>query len=559
MITLADAKGRAVAAVTTIAPTEHAVSLFPGYKLDRYELLCPIAEGGMASVWVARQRGKHGFEKLVAIKTILPKFASDPRFQRMFLDEAQIASRIEHVNVAQIFDLGEENEVLYLAMEYVEGDALSRLIKGCQRKGIVIPTPIILRVLADVCSGLHEAHELRDPRGRLLEIVHRDVSPHNILVSTRGTAKVIDFGIAKVRSRVESETHSGVLKGKVHFMAPEQAMGSAVDRRADVWAAGAVLYQVLAGRAPYEADSQLAALALLRSGRPPSPLPSIVPPPIAALVRKALSYAPEQRYESAAHFREAIERVMSDTGLTATTEDVARFATRHLAERVQRRRQAIELALSEAAERSRARGVSEARVTALLASSSTFTAPAYSPATTPVSSAATQAEGAPGSASEPPRSGSFTVATVRSPSSRRMFLTAGGAVATLALVAGVGLALRSPSGPSTTTAASAPAKAAAPAVPSPVAVFTAPKAEPTTDVPTTSSEDLPLAPASRVRGPWTSAARPSRHLVAAATTPSPPSEAPPSAPAILATQPPSSPPAATVEGPTRSRTVDDGF
>src|SRR5450755_951702 len=148
--------------VTTAATTQTASQLAPGYKLDRYELLCPIAEGGMASVWVARQRGKHGFEKLVAIKTILPKFAADPRFQEMFLDEARIASRIEHLNVAQIFDLGEENEILYLVMEYVEGDALSKLNRACQREGVRIPTGVILRVLSDTCAGLHEAHEMKD-------------------------------------------------------------------------------------------------------------------------------------------------------------------------------------------------------------------------------------------------------------------------------------------------------------------------------------------------------------------------------------------------------------
>src|ERR1700722_1075701 len=129
----------------------------------------------MASVWVARQRGKHGFEKLVAIKTILPKFAADIRFQEMFLDEARIASRIEHMNVAQIFDLGEEHDILYLAMEYVDGDALSKLNRACARKGIKIPAGIVMRVLSETCAGLHEAHDLRDSDGRPLEIVHRDV------------------------------------------------------------------------------------------------------------------------------------------------------------------------------------------------------------------------------------------------------------------------------------------------------------------------------------------------------------------------------------------------
>src|SRR5580698_8583119 len=128
----------------------------------------------MASVWIARQRGKHGFEKLVALKTILPQYAADMRFQQMFLDEARIASRIEHANVAQILDLGEEHDVLYLAMEYVDGDALSKLNKACQRKGVKIPPGVIMRVLADACSGLHEAHELKAADGSVLEIVHRD-------------------------------------------------------------------------------------------------------------------------------------------------------------------------------------------------------------------------------------------------------------------------------------------------------------------------------------------------------------------------------------------------
>jgi serine/threonine-protein kinase len=322
----------------------------------------------MASVWVARQRGKHGFEKLVAIKTILPRYASDPRFQRMFLDEARIASGIEHVNVAQIFDLGEENDILYLVMEYVEGDALSKLHRACQRKGIAVPTQVTLRILADACRGLHEAHQLRDTRGAPLDIVHRDVSPHNILISTRGMAKCIDFGIAKARSRMASDTNTGVLKGKVQYMSPEQALARTVDRRADVWAVGAVLYHLVAGRPPYDADGPVAALALLRSGRPPAPLPRGVPAPIAAVIRTALAHSPDERYATAAHLHEAIEQATAQTGLPATNADVATFVTQHLGERIDRRRRDIDDALAEAAERSRARGLSEARVLALLSS-----------------------------------------------------------------------------------------------------------------------------------------------------------------------------------------------
>ena len=427
------------------APTDTPSPLVPGYKLDRYELLCPIADGGMASVWAARQRGKHGFEKLVAIKTILPKFASDPRFQEMFLDEARIASRIEHVNAAHIFDLGEENETLYLVMEYVEGDALSKLTRSCQRKGLPLPFPIVLRILADACSGLHEAHDLRDAQGRPLEIVHRDVSPHNILVSTRGMAKVIDFGIAKARLRGGSDTNSGVLRGKVQYMSPEQALGRTVDRRADVWAVGAVLYQILAGRPPYDADSQLASLHLLRSGRPPAPMPPTVPAPIASLVRKALSYAPEQRYGGAAELREAIERVMVEARLSATTANVASFVVQHLSDRIEKRRAAIDVALVEAAERSRTRGLSEAKVQALLSS------PA--PVRPPPGPAPTITSGAHGS--EPPRHRSESYATLGLAAlgaasdwpvarSRKLLLVLGGALGVGVLLASLTLRSESP-------------------------------------------------------------------------------------------------------------------
>jgi serine/threonine-protein kinase len=304
-------------------------------------------------VWVARQRGKHGFEKLVAIKTILPKFAADIRFQEMFLDEARIAARIEHMNVAQILDLGEEHEILYLAMEYVDGDAISKLNRACQKKGVKIPTGIVLRILADTCAGLHEAHELKDASGRLLEIVHRDVSPHNVLVSTKGIAKLIDFGIAKARSRVGTDTNSGVLKGKIQYMAPEQALGRPVDRRADVWAVGAIIYHLLAGKPPYEGDNQLATLHLLGSGRPPVPLPPGIHPSIAGVVRKALAHAPENRYSTAAELREAIEDAMIEAMVPATVGDVAAFSTEHLADRAERRRQAVDIALAAAAERRR--------------------------------------------------------------------------------------------------------------------------------------------------------------------------------------------------------------
>jgi len=327
--------------------------LAPGYRLDRYELLGPLAEGGMASVWIARQRGKHGFERLVAIKTILPQYASDDRFRQMFLDEARIASRIEHFNVARIIDLGEEHEVLYLVMEYVDGDSLSKLRRSCTKAGVNIPPGVLLRILADACSGLHEAHELKDDHGQLLDIVHRDISPHNILVSTKGVAKVIDFGIAKARDRMAGETNAGVLKGKIQYMAPEQALGRKVDRRADLWAVGATLYHLLTGKPPFDADNTLGTLHLLTSGRPPLPLPPNVPPAVAAIARKALTSSVEARFQSAAQMRDAMEAAMIDAKITTSGSDVASFLGAQLADRTAKRRHVVDIALAAAAERER--------------------------------------------------------------------------------------------------------------------------------------------------------------------------------------------------------------
>ncbi len=350
--------------------------LTPGYFLDRYELLCPLADGGMASVWVARLRGKHGFEKLLAIKTILPQFASDERFQEMFLDEARIASRIEHTNVAQIVDLGEQHDITYLVMEWVDGESLSRLYRSLKKKNVALPHHILLRVVADICGGLHAAHELKDDSGELLGVVHRDVSPQNILVSSRGVSKLIDFGIAKARDRLGGETNAGLMKGKIHYMAPEQALGAAVDRRADVFAVGAILYHLLSGKPPFDGANQLAILHRLNSKQPPMPLPGTVHPLVAALVKRALSHSPDQRFSTAAEVQAAIESAMVEAKLTCTQAQVAAFVMEHGANRTASRKEAIDLALSAAAERARMREVlrpnPDASATGVLASATDF-------------------------------------------------------------------------------------------------------------------------------------------------------------------------------------------
>ncbi len=330
--------------------------LVPGYRLDRYELLCPIAQGGMASVWVARQRGKHGFEKLVAIKTILPQYATDPRFHQMFLDEAHIAAAIEHVNVAQILDLGEEAGVLYLAMEFVDGDALSKLQRACDKKKMKMPPGIVLRILADACAGLQAAHELRDRDGNELHVVHRDVSPQNIMVTQKGVAKLIDFGIAKARDRMAGDTGAGLLKGKVHYMPPEQAMGKHVDARADVWAIGAIAYHLLSGHLPFDGENHLATLHLLTSGRPPLPLME-AHPSVAFSVRRAMTFEVDKRIGSCAELQQELEEAMHEAELSTTSEQVGAFMDEHLGDRRDQRRRAIKAALQAAAERGKASGM----------------------------------------------------------------------------------------------------------------------------------------------------------------------------------------------------------
>src|SRR5215831_17791365 len=231
--------------------------LVPGMVLGRYELLLPIAQGGMATVWAARQRGTRGFNKTVAIKTMLPTLSDDAQFEQMFLDEAALAAKIHHPNVAEILDLGEQDEILYIVMEWVEGEALSVLYKVAKQNEARVPMRLSLRIVQQACAALHAAHELRDEDDRPLRIVHRDVSPQNILCTYDGIVKLVDFGVAKAVGRAGGETSAGQLKGKVPYMSPEQARGGQVDRRTDVFAMGIVLYKLTTGLHPFLGENDL--------------------------------------------------------------------------------------------------------------------------------------------------------------------------------------------------------------------------------------------------------------------------------------------------------------
>jgi serine/threonine-protein kinase len=320
----------------------------PGFRVGRYELLAPIASGGMASVWAARIQGTRGFEKLVAVKTILPHLADDPRFETMFLDEARIASEIVHPNIAQVFDLGEQDGVLYLVCEWVDGESLAMLRKRVVDQGHDMPVPIALRIMSDVCGGLHAAHELRDGTGKLLQVVHRDVSPQNVVISDAGAVKVIDFGVAKALNRTLGQTVAGKLKGKVQYMPPEQARGLQVDRRADLWSVGAVLYHLLAGRTPYEAESPLGVLNMLLSEEPPPPLPDHVPSSVAEIVDRALRPDPVERYQSAAEMQVAIAMALRDVSMPVTDAAIGDYVRRYLGTQSEQRHKVVSEAIEAA-------------------------------------------------------------------------------------------------------------------------------------------------------------------------------------------------------------------
>jgi serine/threonine-protein kinase len=298
----------------------------------------------MAEVWLARPIGAEGRGGLVAIKTILPKFADDDGFQRMFLDEANVSSNIEHPNVARVFDVGEQDDVTYLVMEYVDGDALSTLHREARNHGVSIPQGVVLRLMAEVCGGLHVAHELRLTDGRSAGVVHRDVSPHNVLVTVDGTAKLIDFGLAKAVGRLAQETSAGIVKGKLRYMAPEQIVGPTVDRRADVWAVGASLYHLLSGAPPYEAEADVDVFRLLMSGDPPRRLDGIVHPAVEAVVLRSLERQPERRFATALDFQRAIQQAARQARLEASSAQVADFLALHLRDRAEHRRALLPVA-----------------------------------------------------------------------------------------------------------------------------------------------------------------------------------------------------------------------
>ncbi len=268
-------------------------------KSARYELLERIAVGGMAELYRARMTGEEGFEKIVAIKKILPHLSGEEELVKAFIEEAKLAARLQHPNIVQIFDFGRIGGTYFIAMEYLDGRDLGRLMRAAGHRKQPIALSLALFIAGCVCEGLDYAHHLADVHGRPLNIIHRDISPQNIFITREGQVKIIDFGIAKAASR-NTMTQAGVIKGKAAYMSPEQAAGETVDMRSDLFAVGLLLFELITGK-PLFAGDIFKALSRLRKFRPDEVVTGDIPGPLRPVLQKALAPKPGNRYASAAH------------------------------------------------------------------------------------------------------------------------------------------------------------------------------------------------------------------------------------------------------------------
>ncbi|HZH17885.1 MAG TPA: protein kinase [Archangium sp.] len=302
----------------------------------KYQLLRKIASGGMGQVFLALERGA-GLERLVVLKLILPHLAEDEDFLTMFVEEARLVARLGHPNLITILELTEIDGRHCLAMEYVQGDDVRRLEKYARSQGKPLPVGLVLRIIAEAAAGLHYAHQARNPQGQPLQLVHRDVSPQNILVGFDGGVKVIDFGVAKAAGSA-SNTATGVLKGKYPYMSPEQANGQPVDGRSDLFALGVVLWEMLTGRRLFKGESDLMTLRLVRDCQVPVPsqLNPKLPPGVDELVLKALAPTPEGRFPDCGAFRLAIEDYILQYRLPASNAHLSAYLRDLYTERITR-------------------------------------------------------------------------------------------------------------------------------------------------------------------------------------------------------------------------------
>jgi eukaryotic-like serine/threonine-protein kinase len=501
-----------------------------GHVLGRYELLMPIASGGMATVWAARLKGTRGFQKTVAIKTMLPSMSEDPQFEEMFISEATLASYVHHPNVVEILELGEENGVLFLVMEWVDGEPLSALMKAATKKG-GIPLPIGIRIATQTCAGLHAAHELRNDTGDLIGLVHRDVSPQNVMLAYDGIVKVVDFGVAKATAVAgEQHTSAGQIKGKAAYMSPEQARGGTIDRRTDVFAVGILLYQLATGRHPFRAENDVATLYNICSEAPVFPPRRIVPnipPALEAVIQQALAKDVSRRYATANDLFRALDRAMPND--RASDDEVRAFVHGLLGDRQEKRSEALKAALRLADDRAAGRAVLQSTaeltpgsgVSSIgLGSSGRIRAPGFESAPDRASSgsAGTAMAGTVG------QTGSFDAQMASKLRGQKLAILGGVAVGG-AVIFGIMTAMRPARTVQVVQAPAATAIATAAPIPTPAAT-------PTGAVPATSPTDLPLDAPEKTADAAAKPVRPAggwRPAAAKVDTPKPAASAPPAA------------------------------
>ncbi|MBM4370737.1 MAG: serine/threonine protein kinase [Deltaproteobacteria bacterium] len=292
---------------------------------QRYQVIERIDAGGMAEIFKGRALSLDGIEKPVAIKRILPSLSQNKKFLKMFIDEARLSMRLNHANIVQVFDVGRADDTYFLVMEFVDGSNVRRLFQKAAEVGYQLPVAVAAHVTIEIAKGLSTAHEAADATGSPLGIVHRDVSPPNILISWSGEVKITDFGLAKAVSQLE-RTEPGVVKGKYSYLSPEAAEGRSVDARSDIFSAGIILHELLTGRRLFMGKTDLETVDLVKACQVPSPssLRDEVPPELDAIVLKALAKDRRRRYQSAREIGDELANFLFSRGMKVTGFDVAR-------------------------------------------------------------------------------------------------------------------------------------------------------------------------------------------------------------------------------------------
>lgn len=300
------------------------MTTFEPVRYGKYLLLDKIATGGMAELYRAKITGVQGFEKLIAIKKILPHLAQEEDLVECFIDEAKLAALLNHQNIVQIYDFGSLEGTYYIAMQYLFGKDLRRVLTQAEKKGIKIGVEYALYIVSRICSGLEYAHNLKDFQGKPLQLIHRDISPQNILISYEGDVKVVDFGIAKAAAR-STLTQAGMIKGKVAYMSPEQAGGQTIDYRSDIFSVGILLYELITGRRMFQGET-MEVLSKVREARYDQPETIVdLPDKIISVTHKALSKDPDQRYQSCGEMMTDLETCIHELSLWPTSSGLGRM------------------------------------------------------------------------------------------------------------------------------------------------------------------------------------------------------------------------------------------